>query len=214
MRRGKTVKHGVTLILGLLLMAASVALAKLATLGTSPISSVPNVLSILTPLTIGQTTILFMLGLIFLEWVVLRRNFGWANLIQLIPSVFFGTAIDWFVRHLAFIQPQSYIVQLGLTLLSIVILAWGVFFEVNSRTLVMAGEGIAAAVAFRFKKPFGAMKVRIDISMVVAAALLAVVCAHGLIGVREGTVLSALLTGRLVGGFEAYLPRLTAWVQD
>lgn len=207
------VKHGGLLLLGLLLMAASVALAKVATLGTSPISSIPNVLSILSPLTIGQTTILFMMVVIFLEWVVLRREFGWANLIQLIPSVLFGTLIDVFGRLFAGLHPQAYWFQLGLTLVSVVILAVGVFFEVNSRTLVMAGEGISAALAYRFQRPFGVTKVRVDISMVLGAVILALVGTHSLIGVREGTVISALVTGQLVGLIEERLPRFTAWVQ-
>jgi len=207
-------KHVCLLVLGLLIMSASVALAKIATLGTSPISSVPNVLSMLVPLTIGQTTILFMILIILLEWVVLRKDFGWMNLIQLLPSILFGAMIDWFVNQFSFLQPSVYWEQMGLTLISVVLLATGVFFEVNSRTLMMAGEGIAAALAFRFKKPFGTIKVRVDISMVIAAVILSLVFAHGLIGVREGTVISALLTGRIVDWFEEHLTKFTKWVQN
>ncbi|WP_225423532.1 hypothetical protein [Levilactobacillus suantsaii] len=72
-------KHIILLLLGIFLMAASVELAKLAGLGTSPISSIPNVGSLLTPLTIGQVTIIFMVVLIALEWAILRREFGWGN---------------------------------------------------------------------------------------------------------------------------------------
>nr|WP_024624248.1 hypothetical protein [Lactiplantibacillus fabifermentans] len=45
-------------------MAMAVALSKLAGLGTSPISSIPNVVSLMTPLTIGQVTMVFMVILI------------------------------------------------------------------------------------------------------------------------------------------------------
>ena len=108
-------KHVCLLVLGLLIMSASVALAKIATLGTSPISSVPNVLSMLVPLTIGQTTILFMILIILLEWVVLRKDFGWMNLIQPLPSILFGAMIDWFVNQFSFLQPSVYWEQMGLT---------------------------------------------------------------------------------------------------
>lgn len=207
-------KHIILLLLGIFLMAASVALAKLAGLGTSPISSIPNVGSLLTPLTIGQVTIIFMVVLIALEWAILRREFGWGNLIQLLPSAVFGTLIDGCMRLFHALQPVVYWQQLGLTLISLVVLALGVFLEVNSRTLVMAGEGIAAAVSLRTHRPFGTMKVRCDLAMVVGAVALALLGAHSLIGVREGTVLSAILTGRLVNGITTYFPRLTAWVQD
>lgn len=166
-------KHIILLLLGIFLMAASVALAKLAGLGTSPISSIPNVGSLLTPLTIGQVTIIFMVVLIALEWAILRREFGWGNLIQLLPSAVFGTLIDGCMRLFHALQPVVYWQQLGLTLISLVVLA-----------------------------------------MVVGAVALALLGAHSLIGVREGTVLSAILTGRLVNGITTYFPRLTAWVQD
>ncbi|WP_179394784.1 hypothetical protein [Lacticaseibacillus absianus] len=93
------------------------------------------------------------------------------------------------------------------------LLAVGVFFEVNSRTIMMAGEGIAAAFAFRVKRAFAVMKVRCDIGMIVMAIGLALLFRHQLVGVREGTLIAALLTGRFVGVIEARAPRLTAWVR-
>ncbi|MFD0896536.1 YczE/YyaS/YitT family protein [Loigolactobacillus binensis] len=209
---GGTTKHFACLIFGIALMAASVAMAKIALLGTSPISSVPNVLSELTPLTIGQWTIVYMVLLIILEWIVLGHYFDWHNVIQIIPSAFFGVMIDTFVRLLHFLTTSNYLLQLLLTLLSIVLLATGVFFEVNSRTLMMAGEGITAAFAFRKKMAFGRMKVRVDVSMVLLALLLSFGFGRQLIGVREGTVLSALLSGRIVGLIETHLPKLKIWV--
>lgn len=74
------VKHYVCLLIGLNLMAISIALGKLSNLGTSPISSIPNVLSLITPLTIGQVTIIFMLSLIVLEAIILKSKFNWKNL--------------------------------------------------------------------------------------------------------------------------------------
>lgn len=168
-------------------MAIAVALAKLASLGTSPISSIPNVVSLMTPLTIGQVTILFMIVLILLEAAFLRHEFSpWAWL-QLIPSVIFGVLIDTFTHWLNWLPLQHYGAQLLATLLSIVILAWGVFFEVNSKTIVMAGEGIAGAVAVATHREFPRAKVWCDGAMVVVAIILALFGLHGLVGVREGT---------------------------
>ncbi len=209
-----TLKHFLCLLFGITVMSASVALAKIAMLGTSPISSIPNVLSELTPFTIGQWTIVFMVVLITIEWFVLRKNFTWANVIQLVPSVFFGAMIDWFVGVFSFIKPTHYWVQVVLTLVSVVLLAIGVFFEINSRTLMMAGEGITAAFAFYKHMQFPRMKVRADLTMVIVAVVISLVFSHQLIGVREGTVISALLSGRIVGLIETYCPKLTTLVTD
>ncbi len=209
---GKTIKHFVVLLIGLTLMSASVALAKIAALGTSPISSVPNVLSLITPFTIGQMTIVFNMLLIFLEWVLLQSQFSWSNIIQIIPTFFFGVMIDGFGTLFSFIQPDTYLVQLGLTVLSTFVLAFGVLLEVNSRALIMAGEGIAAALSLKFQRPFEIMKVRADLSMVLAAVILTLVFTHNLNGVREGTILAALLTGRVVGWLESHLTGFVTWL--
>ncbi|WEV63668.1 DUF6198 family protein [Bifidobacterium sp. ESL0732] len=206
-------KRIITLAFGITVMGFAVALAKTALIGTSPISSVPNVVSIITPLTIGEATVLFMLVIVFLEWVVLCHGFGWHNLIQILPSLLFGAIIDVFVSFLRPIHPQTYIAQLSLSLVSIPILAIGVYCEVNSNLLMMPGEGIASALAQRFHKKFGTMKILADSTMVVAAALLALVCTHRLIGVREGTILSALLTGECVSLVERGLPRFTNFLR-
>lgn len=208
------IKHLVTLVIGILIMSLGVAISKIATLGTSPISSIPNVLSFIVPLTIGQTTMILMVVLIILEWIILRRDFNWQNLIQLIPSFLFGIMIDYFVRLLDFLTPTNYLVALAMTLVSIVILAIGVYFEVNARSLVMAGEGIAAAIAFVTKKPFGQTKVRADITMVVVAVLISLIFTGKLIGVREGTVFSAVFAGRIVDFLEFHFEGFTNWLNN
>jgi uncharacterized membrane protein YczE len=206
-------RHYTTLVLGILIMAMSIALAKIATLGTSPISSVPNVLSIITPLTIGQNTMIFMTLVVVLEAIVLGRDFSWRNVLQLVPTIIFSALIDFFMTVFSFLTPQTYWAKAILTLISTVCLAWGVFFEVNSRAIVMAGEGIAAALAFRFHQPFAKMKVRTDITMVAMAIGLAFIFSHRLIGVREGTLVAAILTGRIIGWIEAHFSGLQNWLQ-
>lgn len=57
-------KHFSLLFFGILFMSAGVGLSRLAQLGTSPISSIPNVTSMITGFTLGQLTIVFMIVLI------------------------------------------------------------------------------------------------------------------------------------------------------
>lgn len=193
-------------------MGMAVALSKLAGLGTSPISSIPNVLSLITPLTIGQMTMVFMLVLISAEILFLRRKFSpWAWL-QLIPSVIFGVLIDYFTSWLSWIPLNNYGAKIVATFVSIFLLAWGVYFEVNSRTILMAGEGLSSAVAIAMHVAFPRAKVWCDATMVIVAVIIALIWLHGLVGVREGTILSALITGRLVSLFTEKMPRFTHWL--
>lgn len=195
-------------------MAAGVALAKIATLGTSPISSISNVVSMIAPITIGQATMIFMTFLVLLEWVILGRGFSWINVAQLPPSLLFGYLIDFFVKIFTPIAPSNYLVALILTLISVAVLAFGVYLTINSNTIVMAGEGLAEAVSLRFNQNFGKMKVVVDSSMVILAVAVSLIFTQKVIGVREGTIISALFTGRIVEFYELTFHRLTLWLND
>ncbi|GAA3619873.1 YczE/YyaS/YitT family protein [Secundilactobacillus similis] len=201
------------LLLGIILMAAGVALSRVAALGTSPISSIPNVTSLVSHLTLGQTTIIFMIVLILLEKLILRHRFTWRNIVQLIPSLFFGVFIDGFVRLYQGLPLTTYWAQLIATLISIVILALGVYFEVNSQAIMMPGEGLTTAISLVTERPFPQVKIRQDLTMMVIAAVIALVFRHSLSGIREGTLLSAALTGRIVEVYTIHFQRLTAWMK-
>lgn len=64
-----------------------------ASLGTSPISSIPYILSLNFPLTLGNFTIIFSVFLILLQILILRKNFKLENILQIPVSIsflFFG----------------------------------------------------------------------------------------------------------------------------
>lgn len=195
----------IILILGLILMAAGVALSKIADLGTSPIASIPNVLSFIFPYPIGTLTIFFMVFLVCLEPIFLKVKFSYLNLLQLIPGSFFGIFINFFMYLFSDINPTTYFYKLVLTFLSIFILAIGVFFEVSSDSIVLPGEGLAIAASTGLNIPFSKVKIYVDSSMVIAAFIIALLVFHSLTGIREGTILSALLVGKTVSAIKKYL---------
>lgn len=75
---------------GLAIMAFGVAFSIKASLGTSPISSVPYVVSLFAPLTVGTATIVMHCVFIFLQILILRRNYHPIQLMQLPVAFFFG----------------------------------------------------------------------------------------------------------------------------
>lgn len=76
------VRRYLTLLVGLLIMSFGVAFSIKAGLGTSPVSSVPYVLSLIVPMTVGETTILINCLLVLLQILLLRRQFELVQLIQ------------------------------------------------------------------------------------------------------------------------------------
>lgn len=205
-------KHFSLLFFGILFMSAGVGLSRLAQLGTSPISSIPNVTSMITGFTLGQLTIVFMIVLIILEAIILRSQFSWQNVLQLIPGIIFGFFIDAFVKIFSFLPMTTYWWQLFFTAISILLLSFGVYLEVNSQAIIMSGEGITTAISIVTHIPFPKIKVRQDITMMVIAAILALVFRHSLSGIREGTVITAILTGRFVDYYTNKFHRFTSWM--
>ena len=101
-------KRYVVFLIGLFVNSLGGALITKADLGTSPISSIPYVLSLNFPLTLGQFTVLFSLLLIVLQLVILRKNFRPEHILQIPVSFLFGYFIDLCMALLSFVQPQVY----------------------------------------------------------------------------------------------------------
>lgn len=206
-------KRYLILLLGMILMGASVAMARLAMLGTSPISSVPNVVSILLNQPLGHMSNLFQCVLLVIEWLLLGKDSSWKILLQLIPAFIFGFFIDIFMGLFTNHLPMpNYLAQFGWMACSIIILGVGVYFEVGSHTILMTGEGVARAIAIRFNLPFGRAKVINDCVMVIVAAVISFLASGQLIGIREGTLVTAIFTGMVVSAVQKHAHALDRWV--
>ncbi|VGO20325.1 cytidylate kinase family protein [Pontiella sulfatireligans] len=197
---------------GLFVMAMGVALSVKADLGVSPISCIPYVFSQKFPLTLGQLTILFNALLMVLQVLLLRRRYRLIQLVQLPMVLVFGLFIDLSLHLVASLNVSSYGMQVFWCLLSLVVLAFGVFLEVRSNFTYLPGEGFIVAIAESFKKEFGKVKVGCDSAMVVLGILCSLVFFHRLEGIREGTILAALFVGFLVKFIISKLPMLDHWV--
>lgn len=184
------------LVVGLVIMAFGVAFSIKAGLGTSPISSLPYVLSLLVaPLTVGTATIAMHVTLIILQILLLRREYDPIQLIQLPVALVFGTLTDVAVWAIQGISVQGYAARWVLCAIGIVLVGVGVSFEVTANVVTLAGEGMVLAVCKAFGTPFPKTKIGFDVTLVVIASVLSLVFLHRLEGVREGTVAAALLVG-------------------
>lgn len=195
-------KRYIVFLIGLFINSLGVSLITKANLGTSPISSIPYVLSLNFPFTLGQFTIAFSLLLIFIQLLILRRNFKAEHLLQIPISILFGYFIDLTMVMLFFVNPKNYISCLLYLLVGCLILGFGVYTEVLANVAMLPGESFVRAVSSTWKTEFGSTKVAFDVSLTVIAAVLSIIFAHRLDGVREGTIIAALLVGfiaRLIG---------------
>ena len=200
--------------LGMFTSASGIACVAQAQLGTTPISSTPYVLAAITGFTFGQTTFWVNVFFVFMQWVLLRKLFHWKTLWQ-IPSVWvFGLFIDLgmqlFASAAQWDTASGWWAQMLMSLTGNVILALGIVMQVESKTLVQPGEGMVLASSVRFKKSFGNMKIVNDVLLVLLALVLGFAFLGGPVGVREGTLVSAVMVGLCVKGWY----RVLSWVRS
>ena len=188
-------KRYLLLCIGLFIMSLGVAFSIKANLGTSPISSVPYVISLISSMTVGTVTIIMHCVFILLQIVILRKEYQLIQLMQLPVALIFGVMTDFSVWLLNWVEYSSYLTQWILCAVGILLVATGVSIEVTANVVTLAGEGLVLAICKVLPVKFGNMKVCFDVTLVVIAILIGFIAKGELLGVREGTVAAALFVG-------------------
>lgn len=196
---------------GLLVISLSIGFITKASLGTPPISSIPYSLSLIFPsLSLGNFTIIYSLLLVFLQLVILGKQADKVSLgLQVVISFVFGYFIDFGMMLLGDFSPEIYWERIVCVLIGCFGLAFGVYLQIVADFTMVPGDGFAYALSVRIKKkPYRVVRVCSDVSMIVIAAIIGYISMGTTGGVREGTVICALLIGTIAG---IYFSRL-AWL--
>ena len=199
------IKRYIFLLAGLFASGLGVSFITKTGLGTSPITSIPYTLSLGFTPTVGMFTLFFNLLLIVLQIILLRRNFQLQNLLQLPIIALFSFFIDLTMSLLGFMQPETYAMKVVSLIVGCLILGFGVFMEMVANVAMLPGEATVRAVSDVFSTDFGKTKIAFDSSMTVIAAILSFIMFKHLDGVREGTIVAAILVGFIARLFKKYI---------
>ena len=205
-------KRYLIFLVGLFINALGVSLVTKASLGTSPISSIPYVLSLNFPLTLGNFTIIFSILLILLQILILRKNFKIENILQIPVSIAFGYFIDLTMYMFFWVNPQNYFIKLIALLAGCIVLGFGVYMEVLADVVMLPGESFVRAIVQTWNTNFGTTKIIFDSSMTIIAGALSFVFFSKLNGVREGTIIAALLVGFIARLFGKHLEFIKPYI--
>ena len=198
-------KRYIFLLAGLFASGLGVSFITKTGLGTSPITSIPYTLSLGFTPTVGMFTLVFNIFLVILQVILLRRNFQLQNLLQLPIIALFSFFIDLTMSLLGFMQPETYAMKVVSLIVGCLILGFGVFMEMVANVAMLPGEATVRAVSDVFSTDFGKTKIAFDSSMTVIAAILSFIMFRHLDGVREGTIVAAILVGFIARLFKKYI---------
>ncbi|MCL2235313.1 MAG: DUF6198 family protein [Defluviitaleaceae bacterium] len=187
-------------VAGLMILAFGVAFSINSDLGVSPVSSVPYVVSYLvSALSVGNATTAIFVIFIIMQILILRKDYKWFNLTQILFAAIFGFFLDFAQWVMGDLQFPTYAGRLGMLAISIVLIAIGIVFIMAGRLAPLPPEGFAQSLETRFERvKFHVAKMAMDSGLVIIALALSLVFLGRVIGVREGTVISAIAIGKII----------------
>ncbi len=208
----KKINRYVIYLISLFIISLGASLSIKANLGTSPLICLPYVCSLITNLSVGIVIFLFTILFIVIQIALLGKGFEKRQYLQLVIGFIFSFFVDFSLMIVNFINPIGYINQFLLLLFSCLVVAFGVLFEIQTEVVYLPADGVIVAISKVLKKDFPKVKPFVDTSMVIIAAVLSIVFLGYLAGVREGTIISALIIGPIVKilkkYFDPYVSRL------
>lgn len=206
MTRKETIKRFIFMIIGLIVTALGLAVCVRADLGISPITTLAYALNQVFPaLSLG--TFVFFQHVVFfiLTVVLLRKDFKPFQILQLPCSFVFGYFVDFWEILLRSLALDAYFARIILLLIGCVIVALGFSMVYTSHVALEANTAFLNALSLRTGKPYGTLKTITDVIIVIMAAAVALIFLHKIVGIREGTVIAALIVGPIAGFFNKKL---------
>lgn len=175
-------------ICGIFLLALGGVLAIKSNLGASPVSSLPLSISKVTSISLGTAAAILFIIYVGIQILILRRDFKIVQLLQIMN--FFNAIIN--------INVDSFYIRIVICILSFFITAFGVTFTITANIVPVAPDGLAQVISKKAKIEFGKAKIYFDCVVVALSVGILLINNKGLDGLGIGTVLSALLVGRIV----------------
>lgn len=197
------VRYGIS-TLGLIVVALGVGLSIKSNLGIAPLSCIPTILNLkFTHISVGTFTWIFNLLFIVIQAFILRKNFRWTHVMQVLPILIFGYLVDGAIWLFDALQAPAtnYWIQLLLCLAAVVLTAVGIRLEVVGQGWILPADNTLHIITQLTGAKFAIVKVLMDVILVAITVVLALVFFGLFTGngetnvVREGTLIQAILTG-------------------
>ncbi len=195
--------------LGICINSFGIVLITKGMLGTSQISSLPYVVSLkFSNISFGLATFVMNVVFLIIQVGLMKWRVNFSHLLQLPVSLAFGVLIDISMNLTSFLNPISLISRLITLVVGCVILGLGISIEVSPKVVTVPGEGVVYAISNVKKIKFGTVKLFFDITMVISGIILSIIFFSKIKGIGIGTIVSAMLVGKVVNFFDDKLKNI------
>ena len=190
-------------ILGIFILALGGVLAIKSNLGASPVSSLPLSISRVSNLSLGTAATVLFTVYVVIQIILLRKNFKVVQLLQIVFAVLFGQIMNLF-NSVININANNIYIKLFICVASFFITALGVFLTITANIVPVAPDGLTQIISLKNNIDFGKAKIYFDCVVVILSILILLLNGKNLDGMGIGTILSAILVGRIVFFINTY----------
>ena len=198
-------------LLGLFIASMGVAFSTVAELGTSPVASVPYSVSRVSDLlSFGGWLNLLSVIQITVQILLLKSRCNWLEItVQTILAFVYGYLTNFSCWLLEDILLVTYGAKLIFMLLGCIILALGIWVQFKADVAMLPGEAMNRAISQVTGKRYENVKIFFDIFYITLAAVICLGFLGKLEGVREGSIVAAILVGLLIKLYNRIWKKIT-----
>ena len=205
------IKNYALFLIGLFIASMGVALSAKAGLGTSPVASVPYSVSLVNhALTFGWWLNMWSVLQIAVQIALLRKKCKPVEIIiQTVLAFVYGYLTDFSCKLISGLQANSYIMQFALMILSCFVLGFGIWIQFKGGVAMLPGEAMNRAISEVTGKKYENIKIFFDVLYIIVAAAICFIFIGKLEGVREGSIIAAVLIGNIIKLYNSLYNKLT-----
>lgn len=193
-------KRGIIYILSINILAIGIILNTKTNLGVAAFTSLFYALSKIIDISLGTASILLYLALIFIQ-VILIKRLTFAIVLEIPFSIIFGYITDLYDSIIKF-ECSNILSAYLILLIAIIFISIGVYFSVGCNLVATPVESTVKVISQVYRLKFSLVKNLFDITMIIITILICIILKELIYGIGLGTVISALLVGRFISGYQ------------
>ncbi|WP_118179338.1 YczE/YyaS/YitT family protein [Paraburkholderia phosphatilytica] len=196
---GSLTRRWITYIVGIYVLTLGISLAIRAGIGISPQSSLTRTMTLVyRPLSQGTYNFMLELFMLFLTFLVLRKDFRLKQFASLIPAFVLASCLDLNLMLTRPIVIDEYWHKLALLACADALLAFGLFLMIRANLVLMPIDMFVNTLFNRMGWKWGNIKTTFDCTLLVVSATIGLLFLGKPEFIREGTFMNAILVGQYI----------------
>ena len=203
------IKRIIVYIAGLIILALGIDLNTKTMLGISPIISVPYNISVISGWLLGAVIFSYYVLLVILQLLIQKKDFPVYQFLQ-IPCAFVTSAAVQIFDNVIPV-PGHIALKIIVLILAIVVTAIGASLVVEMKIVPNPADGLANIIGTKLGHGFGFGKNIIDFISITVSIIIGLVAKGSIIGIGIGTVITMIMTGRVIALLQNTIDSIYGW---